>query len=630
MIARSQQMIASLLNKKDKSSFHKLPKCDIKYYGDRKDGKRDDLMRIAWEVRQWCKNKGVKYDLMYNIWMSDVLQEPAKTVIYAQASLIKDFDTLIQTLHTRCPVQSKLFQKMRDLRKFKYQRKTSMNAHVNIYKVLCNEINKEAWIWEKIHQSGRLPELPSLEEQYNVLFRSINNVEKVFFEVRKMMIQSRPLINSSCYRIKEEDICLLTNNMIMAEKLLYPNNEMIRFDVTTKPLFHKANKSKRNNYKSSNDHKGYKQKKNRMNYQQTEFKGKCFACGGSHRVRLCKDRDKKKQYCQDNKLCHFCCSPDHKLANCSSMKEWQKKKEAGNNNNQGNKPKPKKQWNRRAIRFNKQCRYKTDCKFKHSCHYLHAGDLEIETSELEPEQSPERMNFLNNKQRLYAKTSLEIVQIDKYALSVDEIPENEKVSLHLKKDEQTMVKYQALLDTGSTISAVTPRVAERMMKELRISTKKTSAFMVENGSGNDIKFDGKHLLISTLIPNTNTFVDVKYYIMPHNQCVFGIILGIHDMKELGYKMALQIADNKVLFSHRGKNRRNKVRNIEKAKSIMNRIDDYPGVVLQRPSIQLYQLSSVTEEEDFNESSADYYNDSDGQSDEEESDDDDSEDGSRSH
>ena len=107
--------------------------------------------------------------------------------------------------------------------------------------------------------------------------------------------------------------------------------------------------------------------------------------------------------------------------------------------------------------------------------------------------------------------------------------------------------------------------------------------------------------------------------MPHNQCVFGIILGIHDMKELGYKMGLQIAENKVLFSHRGKNRRNKVRNIEKAKSIMNRIDDYPGVVLQRPSIQLYQRSSVTEEEDFNESSADYYNDSDGQSDEEESD-----------
>ena len=54
--------------------------------------------------------------------------------------------------------------------------------------------------------------------------------------------------------------------------------------------------------------------------------------------------------------------------------------------------------------------------------------------------------------------------------------------------------------------------------------------MVENGSGNDVEFDGKHLLIPTLIPNTKEYVNIKYYIMPHNECVFGIIFGAHDQK----------------------------------------------------------------------------------------------------
>ena len=142
------------------------------------------------------------------------------------------------------------------------------------------------------------------------------------------MIQSNPTINNSGYRIQANDISLLTANMITAEKLLYPNNEMIRFDITSKqPLFHRpSGKTGINNHNGrghgkSNRHKRTtrgQQTKNRVNYQQSEFKGKCFACGGSHRVKLCKDKDKKKKYCQDNKLCHFCCLPGHKLADCTS------------------------------------------------------------------------------------------------------------------------------------------------------------------------------------------------------------------------------------------------------------------------------------------------------------------------
>ena len=75
-------------------------------------------------------------------------------------------------------------------------------------------------------------------------------------------------------------------------------------------------------------------------------------------------------------------------------------------------------------------------------------------------QQPERMNFITKKQRMHVKTSLEILPVDECALGPDEIPEDEKIMLHLKKDEQTLIKHPALFDTGGTISAMTPRVGE--------------------------------------------------------------------------------------------------------------------------------------------------------------------------
>ena len=60
------------LNKKDKDSFHKLAICDNECHGDEKDRTRDDLIRIASEVKQCCKNRGVNCDKMFNVWMSVV------------------------------------------------------------------------------------------------------------------------------------------------------------------------------------------------------------------------------------------------------------------------------------------------------------------------------------------------------------------------------------------------------------------------------------------------------------------------------------------------------------------------------------------------------------------------------
>ena len=68
---------------------------------------------------------GVNYYKMFNAWMSDALKESAKTVIPAQAAHIRDFKSLNKTRNARQSVQSKMFQRVSDLKNL------SMNKKVN-------------------------------------------------------------------------------------------------------------------------------------------------------------------------------------------------------------------------------------------------------------------------------------------------------------------------------------------------------------------------------------------------------------------------------------------------------------------------------------------------------------------
>ena len=92
-------------------------------------------------------------------------------------------------------------------------------------------------------------------------------------------------------------------------------------------------------------------------------------------------------------------------------------------------------------------------------------------------------------------------------------------------------------------------------------------------------------------------------------------------------MCLQIEEDVVLFQHRGKNRRSKMKNIESANKIMDRLDELPGVTLRNNKIQMCQMIDSRSNEEMD-SSGDESESSDASL--EESDDEDSEDGSRSH
>ena len=155
-------------------------------------------------------------------------------------------------------------------------------------------------------------------------------------------------------------------------------------------------------------------------------------------------------------------------------------------------------------------------KFKRICHHSHAGDQRIAQSEPKKEtefvQQPRRINFITGKQRLHVKMGVEMVQMDDHALIHVEISKDYKVLLHLKKDEQTMVKHPTLLDAGGTNSVVTPRIFEKMIKELGRQPINVSAFMLENGGEKNSEFNGKHSLSPSLVPNTSAFNGVKHHI----------------------------------------------------------------------------------------------------------------------
>ena len=58
-IADTQSKIVQLMDKKSNESHYKLPKCDIKFYGKKKDGTPCNLAKIVWNVKLWCNTKNI-------------------------------------------------------------------------------------------------------------------------------------------------------------------------------------------------------------------------------------------------------------------------------------------------------------------------------------------------------------------------------------------------------------------------------------------------------------------------------------------------------------------------------------------------------------------------------------------
>ena len=81
-------------------------------------------------------------------------------------------------------------------------------------------------------------------------------------------------------------------------------------------------------------------------------------------------------------------------------------------------------------------------------------------------------------------------------------------------------------------------------------TKGKKQFKVENGGHEEAVFSGNYMKLPVQVINSDDqWVWVKFYIMPHNHCLFGVILGLPDMKKVGYDIAARISDNTLIFKH---------------------------------------------------------------------------------
>ena len=81
---------------------------------------------------------------------------------------------------------------------------------------------------------------------------------------------------------------------------------------------------------------------------------------------------------------------------------------------------------------------------------------------------------------------------------------------------------------------------------------KRKPFPVENGSGQDVLYDGTYVNIDILKPKSKSFHTVKAFIMPHDNLPCDMILGTKDAASLGYVSALKLGKHEIIFEHKGK------------------------------------------------------------------------------
>ena len=74
-------------------------------------------------------------------------------------------------------------------------------------------------------------------------------------------------------------------------------------------------------------------------------------------------------------------------------------------------------------------------------------------------------------------------------------------------------------------------------------------FNCQNGALKDIVFSGAYIDLPTQRPGTKHFVTIRFFIAPHNQCPYDIILGDRELDALGYFEGLALPTGEIIFQH---------------------------------------------------------------------------------
>ena len=145
----------------------------------------------------------------------------------------------------------------------------------------------------------------------------------------------------------------------------------------------------------------------------------------------------------------------------------------------------------------------------------------------------------NTKQnRIFVYRSLERIH-QNYPGDIDPnaVPQNDIVSLNLSIDRiKSIGNPKALADTGAIFNVITDNGINRL-RELAgepIRIRKGTKQYVENGSGEDVLYDGRHIELSIERPAApGHYVTIRFDVSPV-PLSFDFILGGKTMKALGY------------------------------------------------------------------------------------------------
>ena len=286
----------------------------------------------------------------------------------------------------------------------------------------------------------------------------------------------------------------------------------------------------------------------------------------------------------DKGLCLRCCREGHQSKDGPERNDGNGNGRDRNNDGQKRSDNPRER-RKRPCRFGKDCKKKRECKFWHPGDRptaLFQGDKKSDDPDTEENdqsndgqeidhdavhqyvlrrkerrrrhraRKKERMRrmraeydhiFLNGKKRWKRKkgnkddhadrkersllrSTLERYYVNHFGLTRNQIPMNEQVTIHVvARNDDEIFEFNVVLDTGSTISTITPRKAAEFKRLTGYSAVKGKAFAVENGGQSDERFSGDHMWCDVMKPGQRTTAKIKMYEMPHNLIPFDIIIG---------------------------------------------------------------------------------------------------------
>ena len=287
----------------------KLSDVKIRYYGKNKDGSNQDLQLALKEWQQFADLYDNPVSYYYRIWVTTILKGAAKRVQTNDKNHNNDIFELWGVLADRFPTASKLESRIHALSTFQYKPYNSNRTHLTLFRDLIVKIDDDIQTNVILNHHGRLPNyIPDENAIYDYLLFSIWNLPNMHDKVRTWELERKPEIFDAAYVRNKQDFEKLEENMIKAEKLVFPNGILQKRDCRDRTRNHNDGKPLNYHYfapygRVTPRRLRWQRNENRRariryaqfgRFRQFVQNAGCHACGRSnHKIKDCRDETKR-------------------------------------------------------------------------------------------------------------------------------------------------------------------------------------------------------------------------------------------------------------------------------------------------------------------------------------------------